>query len=281
MALMDSDTQLCVSLAARPGSFGNRFHNYLYGELHLNFAYRSGTTQDLEGAIHGLRALGIRGCGLSMPFKEQVLDLLDEVDPVARKIGAVNTIVNDDVRGKGFLKGYNTDHVAVYHQLKNRGVGPTSRVAVAGSGGMARAVAYALDELKCRNVVILARNRETGESLAQTYTYRWRDPSSTQAGEPGEFDVLINASPVGMTPDPVDHMPFSRDWVNRARLVVDSVANPADTALLKAAREVSLATVAGFDLTLSQGVEQFRLYTGVSLRPDQVGRAAVYARHTK
>ena len=276
MPQLDSNTQICVSLAAKPGTFGNRFHNYLYGELHLNFIYRSGLTQNLPAAIAGLRALGIRGCGLSMPYKEQVLELLDEVDPVARKIGAVNTTVNEDVRGKGFLRGHNTDWLAIYHLLGNRGVGAASRVAVAGSGGMARAVAYALSELGCRKVTVLARNRASGEGLAESYDFDWREPGSA-----GDWDVLINATPMGMTPDLVEFMPFSHEAAQASRLVVDSVAYPPDTALLRAAREAGKYTVAGFDITLSQAVEQFKLYTGVVLRPDQVGRAAAYARHSK
>lgn len=275
---IDSDTQLCVSLAARPGGFGNRFHNYLYGELRLNFVYRSGMTSDLPAAISGLRGLRIRGCGLSMPYKEQVLPLLDAVDPVARKIGAVNTIVNDDVAGAGKLVGYNTDFVAVRELLKARRVSGESRVALAGSGGMARACAYALQELGMNRVVVLARNQKTGEALAHDHGFKWAAPDSAK---PGDFDVLINATPVGMAPDPSDRIPFTEELIRSAKLAVESVGTPAHTTFLRIARDAGLSVVEGFDITLAQGVEQFRLYTGVSLRPDQVARAAVYARHQK
>ena len=81
---IDKETQLCMSLAARPGNFGTRFHNFLYRELGLNFIYKAFTTSDLKAAIHGLRALGIRGCGISMPFKEAVIEFIDEMMPSAR-----------------------------------------------------------------------------------------------------------------------------------------------------------------------------------------------------
>ncbi len=279
MAQIDSETKLCVSLSARPGSFGNRFHNYLYGELRLNFVYRSGTTHDLAAAIVGLRGLRIRGCGLSMPYKEQAVELLDEVDPTAKRIGAVNTVVNDDLQGKGYLKGYNTDYLAARDLLKARGVGPQSRVALVGSGGMARAVAYALWELGCRQTKILARNRQTGDALARSYGFEWQEPAAIK---PGQCDVLINASPVGMTPDPEDRTPFAKDMIAQARVVMDSVANPPETTLIRLARENNVsAAITGFEITLAQGVEQFGLYTGVTLRPDQVARAAVFARHQK
>ena len=76
-------TTLCISLAIRPSTIGTRFHNYLYEELGLDFLYKAFTTDDLRGAIAGVRALGIRGCGVSMPFKEAVLDLVDEVEDSA------------------------------------------------------------------------------------------------------------------------------------------------------------------------------------------------------
>lgn len=278
MPILDSETQLCISLSARPGSFGNRFHNYLYGELHLNFAYRSGTTADLGAAIAGLRALRIRGCGLSMPYKEQAIPLLDEVDPIARRIGAVNTIVNEDVAGRGHLKGYNTDATAVRDLLRARGVGPRSSVALAGSGGMAKACAYALHELGCARVAILARNAESGRALAQAYGFEWRAPESAR---PGEYEVLINATPVGMLPDPPDRLPFGEDVIRSAQVLVESVAYPPETGFLRLAKENGRGVVTGFEITLSQAAEQFRLYTGVTLRPDQAARGAAVARHTR
>jgi shikimate dehydrogenase len=270
--LIDSETQLCLSLAARPGGFGNRFHNYLYGELKLNFVYRGGTTSDLKAAVAGLRGLRVRGCGLSMPYKEQVLELLDDVDPIARRIGAVNTIVNEDVRGAGRLVGFNTDYVSVRELLRARRVGRDSRVALAGAGGMARACAYAVAELGCKSVTVVARNRATGERLAREHGFEWA------AEAPEGAEVLINATPVGMTPDPPDRLPFAAETVRAARLVVESVATPPQTALVRLAKDAGAAVIDGFEITLGQAVEQFRLYTGVTLRPDQVARAAVFAR---
>ncbi|VEI75645.1 Shikimate 5-dehydrogenase-like protein HI_0607 [Serratia fonticola] len=106
---INKDTQLCMSLAGRPGNFGTRFHNYLYQELDLNFIYKAFTTKDIQAAVGGVRALGIRGCAVSMPFKESCIPFLDELDASATAIESVNTIVNDD----GFLRAYNTDYIAI------------------------------------------------------------------------------------------------------------------------------------------------------------------------
>ena len=93
---LSKDTRLCISLAARPSNIGTRFHNYLYDLLNLDFIYKAFTTTDIVAAIGGVRALGIRGCSVSMPFKQDVIPLVDNVEPSAEAINAVNTIVNDD-----------------------------------------------------------------------------------------------------------------------------------------------------------------------------------------
>ncbi len=92
---LSKDTRLCISLAARPSNIGTRFHNHLYDVLGLDFIYKAFTTTDIAAAIGGVRALGIRGCSVSMPFKEDVIALVDEVEQSARVIHSVNTIVND------------------------------------------------------------------------------------------------------------------------------------------------------------------------------------------
>jgi shikimate dehydrogenase len=99
------DTVLCMSLAGRPSNIGTRFHNFLYAALDLDFMYKAFTTTDLPAAIAGIRALGIRGCGVSMPYKEACIELMDELDGSAAAIGSVNTIVNTG----GRLRAYNTD----------------------------------------------------------------------------------------------------------------------------------------------------------------------------
>lgn len=108
------DTVLCISLAGRPGTFGVRFHNHLYQQLGLDYYYKAMTTDDLPAAVAGIRALGIRGCGVSMPYKEACMALVDEIDPSAAAIESVNTLVN--IAGR--LKAYNTDYLAVRQLLE-------------------------------------------------------------------------------------------------------------------------------------------------------------------
>ena len=137
--MLNKDTTLCISLAGRPSNIGTRFHNYLYEELGLNFVYKAFTTADIEGAIGGVRALGIRGCSVSMPFKEAVIPLVEELTASATAIDSVNTIVNDG----GRLTAYNTDYEAVDRahrpaRARPGRAGAAARVRRDGQGGRGR-----------------------------------------------------------------------------------------------------------------------------------------------
>ena len=134
---LSKETRLCISLAARPSNIGTRFHNYLYDLLGLDFIYKAFTTTDIVAAIAGVRALGIRGCSVSMPFKQDVIPLVDRVEDSAQAISAVNTIVNDD----GRLTASNTDYIAVQRLIDDHRLDRSQSVLILGSGGMAQAVA--------------------------------------------------------------------------------------------------------------------------------------------
>lgn len=146
------DTKPCISLAARPGIFGSRFHNHLYEALGLDYVYKAFTTKDLAAAPGGIRALGIRRCGISMPFKEAVIPLIDDLDISARAINSINTIITDE----GRLTGYNTDYSAVRSILVRSGLSADTPSILRGSGGMANAVAAALRDTGFRTSTILA-----------------------------------------------------------------------------------------------------------------------------
>lgn len=251
---INKDTRLCMSLASRPGNVGTRLHNYMYAALGLNYVYKSFTTHTIDQAIAGIRALGIRGCAISMPFKEAVIPLLDTVEPSAARISAVNTIVNDN----GVLTGLNTDYLAIQRVFVDHAVPQSSSVAVFGSGGMAKAIVSALDDAGYRDVTVVARNKAAGHALASLYGYQWHADWPADRG----YDVLVNASPVGMAPN-ADESPCPEALVAQAKYVIDSVANPIQTQLIQTAQRLGKQTVNGFAIMVIQSVEQFALYTGV------------------
>jgi shikimate dehydrogenase len=264
------DTVLCMSLAARPSNFGTRFHNFLYAALGLDYLYKAFTTTDLAAAIGGVRALGIRGCAISMPFKEACIPMVDELDASAQAINSVNTLVNTG----GRLTAYNTDYIAISKLLAQHRV-PTDLVfALSGSGGMAKAVACALRDAGFKNGFIVARNEVAGRRLADLYGFEWRaDMAQVQA------KLLINVTPIGMAGGvDASTLAFAEAAIDAAQVVFDVVALPADTPLIRYAQTHGKQVITGAEVFAIQAVEQFVLYTGV--RPDDAlfQQAAAFAR---
>jgi shikimate dehydrogenase len=269
-SFIDKDTQLCMSLSGRPGNFGTRFHNFLYRELGLNFIYKAFTTRDLAAAIAGVRALGVRGCALSMPFKEACIEYLDQLDPSARGIMSVNTIVN----ANGYLRAYNTDYKAVFQLLQSHRIPANTPFVVRGSGGMAKAVTCALRDAGLTDGQIVAGNKSAGKALARQYGYRWEPQLSGE--KPG---LLINVTPIGMAGGKeAEDISFPEEMVRTARFVFDVVALPAETPLIRLARSLEKSIISGAEVAVIQAVEQFVLYTGSRPNTEQIGRAAAFAR---
>lgn len=262
-------TRLCMSLAARPGTFGSRFHNRLYELLGLDFIYKAFTTTDLAAAIGGIRALGIRGCAISMPFKEAVIPLLDRLERSAAAIDSVNTIVNDD----GHLTGHNTDYSAIVTLLEQAGTDPAAPFLLHGSGGMSKAVVAALRHRGHRNGTVIARNEAAGRHLADLYGYSWA-PAPADLTAP----LIINATPLGMAGADADELAFPETAITAARIVFDVVALPVETPLMRAAQRAGCQRVSGADVAVLQALEQFALYTGIRPDPALVAEAAAFAR---
>lgn len=268
--MINRDTQLCMSLAGRPGNFGTRFHNYLYEKLGLNYIYKAFTTKDIEAAVKGVRALGIRGCAVSMPFKESCMPFLDAIAPSAKVIDSVNTIVNDN----GKLTGLNTDYIAVKSLVDSHQLDSSAKVMIQGSGGMGKAVIAAFRDAGFRDVIIAARNRDNGLALAKQYGFQWQPQPE---GIP--VDILVNVTPIGMAGGAESEtLAFSQTMVAQASVVFDVVALPPETPLIKLAQRLDKHVISGAEVITLQAVEQFALYTGV--RPDDalVAEASAFAR---
>ena len=264
---LSKDTRLCISLAARPSNIGTRFHNHLYDVLGLDYVYKAFTTTDIEGAIAGVRALGIRGCSVSMPFKEAVLALVDSVEDSAAVIGSVNTIVNDD----GRLTASNTDYIAVRRLVDGLDRSP---FLLHGSGGMAKAVATALVDAGFGPGTVVARNEAAGKALATSLGLDWQ-PAVDSLTAP----LVVNATPIGMAGgQQAAALAFPETTVRAASTVFDVVAVPALTPLVVAARAAGRSVVTGAEVIALQAAEQFEKYTGVRPTPEQVREAAEASR---
>ena len=225
---------LCISLSARPSNNGTRFHNHLYDQLDLNWIYKAFAPTDLAQAIAGVRGLGIRGCAVSMPYKEDVIALVDELDPSAKAIDSVNTIVNTD----GHLKAYNTDYTAIEQLLATNAVPTDYSVLVQGAGGMAKATVAALRDAGFTDVTVIARNEDTGPGARGPVRLPVAGSARRRHGGP---DHQRHAHWHGRAVRTADSLSFPEASIAAAKVVFDVVALPAETPLIKAARAAGKA----------------------------------------
>jgi shikimate dehydrogenase len=253
--MLNKDTQLCISVASRPSNFGTTLHNAGYEALGLNFAYKAFETNDIAGAIGGVRALNIRGCSVSMPFKESVIPHLDALDDTARIVGAVNTVVNES----GVLTGYNTDVLGALKALESLQVSPGDTVLILGAGGVARAVLFALRLLGISQVRVANRHFDKIQKLNTIISctpVKWMNRESVPV------DILINATCVGMSPNE-ELVPLSRDFICQSRVVMDVIVSPMETRLVSCAKMAGSKVAPGYLMSLEQAIAQFTLYTGL------------------
>jgi len=251
------DTKCCISIAERPGNFGSSIFNATFQKLKLDFIYKPFklAKKDLPRAIEAIRTLNIRGCGVSMPHKTLIHKYLDKIDPVALKIGAINTVVNEE----GILTGYNTDYLGAKAALKETFsvLGKTAHIV--GSGGAARAIIVALKEGGATRLTISSRNKLEAKKIAKEFNV-WYCPDTKKVGE--NVDLLVNATPVGMAPN-IDDMIVSKVELLKYKAVMDVVVNPFNTKLISLAKKNNKIVIPGYKMALHQAAFQFSLYTGI------------------
>ena len=259
--MIDKDTQVCISVSGRPSNFGTTVHNAAYAALGLNFLYKAFAVSDLQGAISGVRALGIRGCSVSMPYKTAVIPYLDRLEESAKAVSAVNTIVNES----GVLTGHNTDVAGARAALESIAVDPAEHVLLLGAGGAARAILHAMRQLGFTSVRVANRNPSATGLLGSILSI---DPVDWSERQAVHADVLINATPIGMDPEP-GAMAVDEGLIGRMRAVMDVVVSPMETRLIRCARSAGKAVAPGHLMSLHQAMAQFSLYTGMKA-PEEV-----------
>ena len=242
-------------------------HNAAFAATGYNGIYAAIRVKDIRPAVAGMRALGLKGASITIPHKESVLACLDDIDPTARRIRAVNTIVNDD----GSLKGFNTDCDGVMQALAEKISIEGRRVGILGAGGAARAVAFAVIG-RGATATIFNRSREKGEALAADLGADFK-PLSEFAAE--RCDILVNTTPVGMSPQGQD-TPLLGEKMKPGLVVMDIVYNPLKTRLLREAEAAGCETIDGLSMFVHQGARQFELWTGLAA-PVDIMRMAVEA----
>ena len=248
------ENNICISISETPGNFGKIVHNAGYKTLGLNWIYIPFKVTNLQDVIKGVRALGIRGCSVSMPFKENVIKYLDEIEPMAKQIGAVNTIVNEN----GILKGYNTDYIGFKKSFEKLNVRKNQKLLILGSGGVSKAILAVLKNLKFKNILISGRNYSKTKQLAIKYDI---DLIKWVRREDNISEILINTTPIGMKTN-TNLMPVSKYFLKNFHGIFDVIVSPRETTLIKTAKSLKIVNQSGYSMALNQAVAQFKLYTG-------------------
>jgi len=250
-------------------SISPAMHNAAFKELGLDYIYLPFRVkpESLNDSLKGLRALGIAGFNVTIPHKVAIMPLLDKLDPLAEKIGAVNTVLNN----KGVLKGFNTDGPGFITALKTSGIEPDGKkVVLLGAGGAARAIAFSLAESGAY-ISILNRRQEYdwAVNLATSIVIKChkKDVTALELSDKSlkkelkDADILVNATPLGMTPG-IENTPVAGELLTDGLTVFDIVYNPVETRLIREAKAAGLKTISGIDMLVMQGALAFEIWTG-------------------
>jgi 3-dehydroquinate dehydratase/shikimate dehydrogenase len=227
----------------------------------MNAAFRRETVNAVYLALHAkslkdllacVQDIPIRGLSITMPYKQEILPVLENSDPLTRQIGACNTVVRG---ADGKLYGFNTDVAGVIVPLEQRMTLAGARVLIVGAGGVARAAAFGL-KAKGADVFITNRTVEKGQALARQSKTKYMKRADVAKQQ---FDVMINATPVGM--NNAKQAPLDEKELN-TKYVFDLVYTPAETRLIKMARAKNIQVVPGLEMFVQQGARQFEIWTG-------------------
>ncbi len=280
---INAHTQFC-GVIGNPveHSLSPAIHNAAFQKLGLNFVYLAFRVEAIGEAIKGLRALGnFRGASVTIPHKVAAVPFLDSVEPTARHIGAINTIVAEG----GTLTGHNTDAIGALRALREGGVELKGRqVVMLGSGGAARAIAFALGTvtgierltllgIDSQERVALARDLQSKTGMAVEESLL--DEGALRKILP-DSHVLIHCTPMGMSPK-VNETAVPAALLHTGLTVMDIVYNPRDTQLLKDAKARGCRTIPGLEMFLHQAAAQFELWTH-HVAPADVMRAVLESR---
>ena len=264
---IDVRTQFCGVIGNPVGhSLSPAIHNAAFRKLGLNFVYLAWQVQTIGDAVKGLRALGnFRGASVTIPHKVAAIPFLDHVERTAQQIGAINTIVAE----QGALTGYNTDATGALRALREGGAELKGRrIVVLGSGGAARAIAFALAvESSADKLTLLGVDDSERASLAQdirtqvslTVEDFHLDETTLRRVLP-DAHVLIHCTPVGMSPN-ADTTCIPASLLHNDLSVMDIVYNPLETRLLKDAKRAGCRAIPGLEMFLNQAVTQFEFWT--------------------
>ncbi|MFX0176302.1 MAG: shikimate dehydrogenase [Candidatus Hodarchaeota archaeon] len=256
---------LCIIGHPIEHSMSPVMHNAALQELGLDFLYIAFDVNpnQLREAISGLKALGIKGFNVTIPHKERIIRYLDKIDPLAKNIGAINVVKNED----GFLIGRNTDALGAKKGLLDAGCEIKGKnILILGAGGTAKAISYILAE-DANKIIIANRTEKKAVELAKDLKKIAKvnvegkiNSETILKSEIAKAEILINTTPIGMYPK-INQSLVPKDLLHSNLFVFDVIYNPLETQLIKDAKEYGCKTLSGLDMLVNQGVLAFEWWT--------------------
>ena len=243
----------------------------------VNSVYLALQTAKVADLVALIGQIPIQGVSITMPHKQEILPYLENMDPLSQKIGACNTILRgpgpDGEPGK--LYGFNTDVSGIIAPLEKRMPLSGAKVLILGAGGTGRAAVFGLRE-KGAEVFILNRTPETAAKLAKQSGAK---VIKREAVPKTAFDIVINSTPVGMSGNKSAQILTGADFdgVLKPKIVFDLVYNPADTPLIRLARQRGFNVITGVEMFVQQGARQFEIWTGKPAPEEEMLRVVVHA----
>ena len=265
MKINSTTNTICLLGHPIKHSFSPEIHNYLFEKHNQNNVYVCFDIQekDLNKAVEGIKAMGILGSNVTIPYKVDILKYLDNIDNNAKLIGAVNTIKNED----GILTGYNTDGVGFVKSITDKGhTLEGKKVMIIGAGGACRSIVVELASSNVLSIEIRNRSLDKAKEIVDIVksSFNIEIMCSTKAIDESDFenvDILINTTPIGMESDlcPIDE----NIKLSKPILICDIVYKPYNTSFIKWAKSNGLDVVYGIDMLINQGIHAFYIWTGI------------------
>jgi len=272
---ISAKTKICLIIGDPvEHSLSPAMHNAGYEALGIDnqFVYLGAKVKidDVEVAVQSMRKMGIHGLTCTIPHKVKVMKFLDEIDEIARRIGAVNTVLNQN----GKLIGFNTDWQGAVIPLERITVLSDKKVLVLGAGGAARAVVFGLLKRGAK-VKIFNRTKEKAINLAREFNCQTTNLNNES--EIKDFDIIFNTTSVGMKPLK-NETPISTKFITNKQIVFDVVYVPFETKLLREAKKRGATIIHGAEMLLHQGTAQFEIYTDHKA-PEEVMKKILYEKN--
>lgn len=267
---INNKTKICCIIGNPVAhSLSPTMHNAAYEARGLNFAYFAFQVTNVKDAIEGMKALGIQGISITVPYKVTAMQYVDKIDPISKKIASINTIFNKN----GQLIGSNTDWEAAIRSIEEKVKLSNKKVILIGAGGAARAIVFGLKR-KGATVLILNRNMDHAKALADELDCTYNDLSALS--EIQNSDILIHATPTGMYPQGEESL-VPKELLRKSLIVFDIVYNPKETKLLADAKAKGCIIVYGYKMLLYQAIAQFELFTGKKAPAEVMEKALLQA----